>query len=75
MEYGRKVLMGLRSGIMSEKERERLKLKEQQKNPGAALNNSWAQATTGVPSKGCLVNVISILMIIGFILLVRAYSN
>ncbi|MEN8702262.1 hypothetical protein [Bacillus infantis] len=60
---------------MSEKDRERLKTKEQQKNPGAALNNSWTQAITGAPGNGCLVNVISILIIIGFIFLVRSCSN
>ncbi|MGD6875118.1 hypothetical protein [Bacillus infantis] len=60
---------------MSEKERERLKAKEQQKNPGAALKNSWAQAMTGAPGKGCLVNVISILIIAGLIILVRGCTS
>ncbi|MEH7126327.1 hypothetical protein V7122_01445 [Bacillus sp. JJ1532] len=59
---------------MSEKERERLKATEQRKNPRGALNNSWAQAHTGVPSSGCLVNLFSVLIIIGFVLLVRACS-
>ena len=60
---------------MSEKERERLKAKEQRKNPGGALNNSWAQAHTGAPSSGCLVNIGSIVIIVAIILLVRACSN
>jgi hypothetical protein len=60
---------------MSEEEREKLKSKEQRKNPGGALNNAWAQAFTGAPSSGCLVNVISVLIIVLFILLVRACSN
>ena len=60
---------------MSEEERERLKSKEQRKNPGAALNNAWTQAITGVPSSGCLVNVLSILLVAGFVLLIRACSN
>ena len=46
---------------MSEEERERLKAKEQRKNPGGALNNAWAQAHTGAPSSGCLVNSVNIL--------------
>ena len=41
---------------MSEEERERLKSKEQRKNPVGTLNNAWAQAHTGAPSSGCLVN-------------------
>lgn len=60
---------------MSEEERERLKVKEQRKNPGGALNNSWAQAHTGAPSSGCLVNIGSIVIIVVIILLVRACSN
>ncbi|RSD28418.1 hypothetical protein [Mesobacillus subterraneus] len=60
---------------MSEKERERLKAKEMLKNPGAALNNAWTQAYTGSPSSGCLVNVVSILIVVGFVLIVRACSN
>lgn len=60
---------------MSEEEREKLKYKEQQKNPGGALNNAWAQAFTGAPSSGCLVNVISVMIIVLFILLVRAFSK
>ncbi|MBY0122011.1 hypothetical protein [Bacillus sp. S/N-304-OC-R1] len=60
---------------MSEEERERLKAKEQRKNPGSILNNVWAQAYTGSPSGGCLVNIISVLLIIGFFLLIRACSN
>ncbi|MFS0820914.1 hypothetical protein [Bacillus sp. 1P02SD] len=60
---------------MSEEERERLKAKEQRKNPGGALNNGWAQAHTGTPSSGCLVNILSIVIIVAGILLVRACSN
>ncbi len=60
---------------MSEEEREKLKYKEQRKNPGGALNNAWAQAFTGAPSSGCLVNVISVIIIVLFILLVRACSK
>jgi hypothetical protein len=56
---------------MSEEERERLKAKELRKNPGGALNNAWAQAYTGAPSSGCLINIISVLII----LLVRACSS
>ncbi|QNK86252.1 hypothetical protein H7992_13315 [Sporosarcina sp. resist] len=58
-----------------EKERERLKAKEQQKNPGSTLNNTWAQATTGAPSGSCLINIISFIMIIVFVFLIRACSN
>ena len=60
---------------MSGEERERLKAKEQRKNPGGTLNNAWAQAHTGAPSSGCLVNVLSIVIIVAIILLVRACSN
>ncbi|WP_043929807.1 hypothetical protein [Bacillus sp. EB01] len=60
---------------MSEKDRERLKAKEQQKNPGGTFNNALAQAFTGAPSSGCLINIISVLMVLGIILLVRACSN
>ncbi|MFD1736357.1 hypothetical protein ACFSCX_07245 [Bacillus salitolerans] len=60
---------------MSKEERERLKAKEQQKNPGGALNNAWAQAITGAPSGGCVVNIISIVLIVGIVLVVRACSN
>ncbi|MFJ7663581.1 DUF6366 family protein [Lysinibacillus sp. NPDC097162] len=60
---------------MSEKERENLKVKEQQKNPGGALNSAAAQAHTGAPSSGCLINIGSIVIIIVMILLVRAYTN
>lgn len=60
---------------MSEQERERLKSKEQRKNPGAALNNGWGQAVTGAPGSGCLVNVISILIVVGFFLIIRACSQ
>ena len=60
---------------MSERERESLKAKEQRNNPGGALNNAEAQAITGAPSSGCLVNIGSIIIIIAIILLVRACSN
>lgn len=60
---------------MAEEERERLKAKEQRKNPGAALNNAWVQAHTGAPSSGCLVNIGSVVIIVVIILLVRACSN
>ena len=60
---------------MSGEERERLKAKEQRKNPGGTLNNAWAQAHTGAPNSGCLVNVLSIVIIVAIILLVRACSN
>ena len=60
---------------MSEEERERLKAKEQRQSPGGALNNTWAQAHTGAPSSGCLVNIGSILIIVVIILLVRSCSN
>ncbi|KGR78992.1 DUF6366 family protein [Ureibacillus manganicus] len=60
---------------MSEQERERLKLKEQRKNPGGALNDAWAQAHTGSPSSGCLINVGSIVMIIVFILIVKSCTG
>ena len=53
---------------MSVEERERLKAKEQRKNPGGALNNAWAQAHTGAPSSGCLVNIGSIFIIVVIIL-------
>ena len=66
------MLMGCK---MSERERERLKSKELRKNPVGALNNAWAQAHTGAPSSGCLVNIGSILIIVVIILLVRACSN
>lgn len=59
---------------MSEEQRERLESKERGKNPGGILNNAWAQAYTGAPSGGCLVNVLSIILIVGFVLLVRACS-
>lgn len=60
---------------MSEENRERLKLKEQRKNPGAALNNAWARGVTGSPSSGCLVNIISVVMVLGVVLLIRACSQ
>ena len=58
-----------------ERERERLKAKEQRKNPGGILNNTWAQATTGAPSGSCLINIVSVVMIIVFVFLIRACSN
>jgi hypothetical protein len=60
---------------MSEEKRQRLKSKEQRKHPGAALNNAWTQAMTGLPGSGCLVNVISILIVVGVFLVIRACSQ
>lgn len=60
---------------MSEEERDRLKAKEQRKNPGGALNNAWAQAHIGAPSSGCLVNIGSVVIVVVILLLVRACSN
>jgi hypothetical protein len=60
---------------MSEEERERLKAKELRKNPVGALNNAWTRAYTGAPSSGCLVNIISVVIIIAILLLVRACSS
>ncbi|MEK4486237.1 DUF6366 family protein [Psychrobacillus sp. FSL H8-0484] len=60
---------------MSEEERERLKAKEQRKNPTGTLNNALAQAITGAPSGGCLLNITSIIMMIVFVLIIRACSN
>ncbi|MCG7346104.1 hypothetical protein MHZ92_18500 [Sporosarcina sp. ACRSL] len=57
---------------MSEEERERLKAKEQRKNPGGALNDAWAQAHTGAPSgSGCL----ALLIIAAIILLLETCSK
>ncbi|WP_342598198.1 DUF6366 family protein [Psychrobacillus sp. FSL H8-0483] len=60
---------------MSEEERERLKTKEQRKNPIGTLNNTFAQAITGSPSGGCLLNITSIIMMIIFVLIIRVCSN
>ncbi|GAA0338094.1 hypothetical protein GCM10008967_30470 [Bacillus carboniphilus] len=60
---------------MSEDYRDRLQEKEQQKNPGGTLNNAWARAYTGAPSTGCLVNIVSVILVIIFIAIVRACSN
>ena len=60
---------------MSEKEREGLKAKEQQNNPGGALNNAWAKAHTGSPDNGCLVNIGSVVLILAIFLLIRTCSN
>lgn len=52
---------------MSEKERERLKNREQQRNPGAAFNNALNQAITGNPNRsGCLLIVIILLIFVLF---------
>ncbi|MGD6993796.1 hypothetical protein [Sutcliffiella horikoshii] len=57
---------------MSEKERERLKNREQQGNPGAAFNNAMNQAIAGNPNgSGCLLIVIILLIIV----LVKACSS
>ena len=60
---------------MSDEKRERLKAKEQRNNPGGALNNTWAQAHTGASSSGCLINIVSIAIIVVIILLIKACSN
>mgnify|MGYP001795374945 FL=1 len=60
---------------MPEEERERLKGKEQRKNPGGILNNTWAQATTGEPSGSCLIIIVSVIMIIAFVFLIRVCLN
>lgn len=60
---------------MSEQDRERLKLKEQRKNPGGTLNDAMAQAHTGSPSSGCLLNIGSIVMVTVFILIVKSCGN
>jgi len=57
---------------MSEHERERLKQKEQRKNPGGALNDAMAQAHTGSPSSGCLINIGSVVMVILVILFLKS---
>ena len=52
---------------MSEQERERLKNKEQHRNPGAIFNNSLNHAITGNPSgSGCSFIVIIILIFVVF---------
>ena len=60
---------------MSERERERLKEKEQSKNPASTLNDAFARAHTGAPSNGCLINIGSIVMIIVFILIVKSCTG
>lgn len=60
---------------MPREERERLKAKEQKNNPGGILNDAFTRAITGSPDSGCLVNIISLLLIIGVILIIRACSN
>ncbi|MBU8878670.1 hypothetical protein BGM26_06660 [Bacillus sp. FJAT-29790] len=60
---------------MSKEERERLQAKEQQKNPVGTLNSALSRAITGSPDGGCLVNIISIIIIIVVALLIRACSN
>jgi len=59
---------------MSEKQSE-LKYKEQRSNPGGALNNAWSQAHIGSPGRGCLLNTISIALVIVVLLFVRACAN
>ncbi|UAL47960.1 hypothetical protein K7887_03035 [Sutcliffiella horikoshii] len=52
---------------MSEQERERLKNREQQRNPGAAFNNALNQAITGNPNgSGCLLIVVILLIFLLF---------
>lgn len=65
----------MEKGSMPNKERDRLKAKEQRKNPGGILNNVWSQVYTGAPNSGCLVNILSIIMLVGFIFLVKSCSN
>ena len=60
---------------MSREERERLQAKEEKNNPGAALNNALVRGIIGSPDRGCLVNIVSIVMIIAFIFIFRACSN
>nr|WP_106782973.1 DUF6366 family protein [Lysinibacillus timonensis] len=60
---------------MSEEQRERLKLQELRNNPDGILNDALAQANTGAPSSGCLINIGSIVMIILFILIVKSCTN
>lgn len=60
---------------MSENQRDELKNKEQRNNPGGALNNTWAQAHTGSPGRGCLVNIASLAIVIVILLIVRACTN
>ena len=62
---------------MSREERERLRLqaKEEKNNPGGALNNALARGIIGSPDRGCLVNIVSVAMVIAVILLFRACSG
>ena len=48
---------------MSREQRDKLQSKEQTKNPGAILNNTFARALTGSPDGGCLINLLSIVII------------
>ncbi|MGE8207209.1 DUF6366 family protein [Heyndrickxia sp. NPDC080065] len=60
---------------MSKEERERLQAKEQQKNPGGTLNNALARAFIGSPGGGCLINILSAIIILVIILFIRACSG
>ncbi|MFE8697411.1 hypothetical protein ACFYKT_13795 [Cytobacillus sp. FJAT-53684] len=60
---------------MSKEERERLQAKEQQKNPTGVLNSAITRAMTGSPDGGCLVNLLSIIIIVGIIILFKACAN
>ena len=58
---------------MSE-DRERLKAKEELKNPGGTLNNALARAFTGAPGGGCLVNLLSLGLILVLWILFKSCS-
>ena len=60
---------------MSREQRDKLQSKEQSKNPGAILNNTFARALTGSPDGGCLINLLSIVMILILIFIVKACTN
>ncbi|QED46294.1 hypothetical protein [Cytobacillus dafuensis] len=60
---------------MSKEERERLEAKEQRKNPGGTLNSAMSRAMTGSPDGGCLINILSLIMIIVAVLIVKACSG
>lgn len=60
---------------MSEKQQDELKYKEQRNNPGGAMNNAWSQAHVGSPGRGCLLNLISLAIVIVLLFIVRACTN
>jgi len=53
----------------------RLQAKEEKNNPGGALNNALARGIIGSPDRGCLVNIVSVVMVVAIILLFRACSG